>query len=386
MHEAKPFVPSRLVQARERAGLPVAALARVIGVSRQTVDNYEKGETAPTAQVVQKIAAALREDEAFFYAPPLGLAYEHRDVFFRDAARNRVTDQKSAGRELEGILELVHVLLKYVKIPALRLPVTSFPEDPREIDLASVEAAAAALRECWQLGFDPVRNLVRVAELNGVLVRRFVLDYEALDALSIWSVDLERPLVLLNGYKRSAVRSRFDLAHELGHMLLHRGVSPGVRSEAAVHRVLERQAHSFASAFLLPSETWGAEVGDVTLRGLVRLKAKWRVSVGAQLLRAKSLGLVSEERYTNLQRQVSSRGWRKSEPLDETIENEEPVLLRKATELVAKSSPSGLYSIWAQIPRRAQTLSAHAGVPEEFFDPMKAVVSLAPERTVSAPN
>lgn len=378
VHEAKPFVPSRLVQARERAGMPASALARVVGVSRQTIKNYEDGVTAPNAEKVQSLASALNEDEAFFYAPPIEVGYSHEAVYFRDAARNRVTDQKSAGRELEGIMELVQVLLKYVSIPDAKFPTLDVPADPREIDGGMIEDAAERLREHWNLGVEPIRNLTRVAELNGVLVQCFVLDYEALDALSIWSDVLERPVVLLNGYKRSAVRSRFDLAHELGHMLLHRSVSPERRSEASFHKILERQAHHFASALLLPSDTWRSEVGDVTLKGLLRLKPRWMVSVAAQLIRARSLGMVEPDRYAALQKQLSGRGWRRSEPLDETLETESPVLIRKATELVAKESPSGLYTVWSQIPRRSATLSAHAGVPEEFFDPIASLVSMAP--------
>lgn len=378
VHEAMPFVPSRLVQARERAGMPASALARVVRVTRQTIKNYEDGVTAPSAERVQSLASALNEDEAFFYAPPIDVGYSHEGVFFRDAARNRVTDQKAAGRELEGIMELAQVVLKYVNIPDAKIPSLDVPEDPREIDSAMIEKAAEQLRSYWNLGFEPVRNLTRVAELNGTLIQSFVLDYEALDALSIWSDVLERPIVLLNSAKRSAVRSRFDLAHELGHMLLHRSVTPELRSEASYHKFLERQAHQFASALLLPAETWREEVGDVTLKGLLRLKPRWKVSVAAQLIRAKSLGMVTDDRYTALQKQLSARGWRRTEPLDESIEAEQPVLIRKATELVAKESPSGLFTVWSQIPRRSMTLSAYAGVAEEFFDPITSMVTLAP--------
>lgn len=378
LHEATPFVPSRLVQARERAGMPASALARVVHVTRQTIKNYEDGVTAPSAERVQSLASALNEDEAFFYAPPIDVGYSHEGVFFRDAARNRVTDQKAAGRELEGIMELAHVVLKYVNIPDAKIPSLDVPLDPREIDSAMIEKAAEQLRSYWNLGFEPVRNLTRVAELNGILIQSFVLDYEALDALSIWSDVLERPIVLLNSAKRSAVRSRFDLAHELGHMLLHRSVTPELRSEASYHKFLERQAHQFASALLLPAETWREEVGGVTLKGLLRLKPRWKVSVAAQLIRARSLGMVTEDRYAALQKQLSARGWRRTEPLDETIEAEQPVLIRKATELVAKESPSGLYTVWSQIPRRSMTLSAYAGVAEEFFDPITSMVTIAP--------
>lgn len=376
--EVKPFVPRRLIQARERIGLPVSALARLLGVSRQTIDNYEKGKSNPSPQMVVSLAEALNEDVRFFYAPTL-VSYEHEEVFFRDAARNRQADQKAAGRELEGVIEYSFVLTKFVNFPDVRLPQLDFPSDPREIRPARIEEAAEALREYWNLGLEPIRNLTRAAERNGVLVQSFILDNDDLDALSTWSDELDRPVVLLNELKQNCARSRFDLAHELGHVLMHRAVAPALRSEAAVHKVLERQAHAFASALLLPRTTWASEIHDVTLMGLLQLKQRWQVSVAAQLNRAKALGLVSSERHVSLYKQLSKRGWRKKEPLDETLELEKPVLIRKATEMIAKNSPSGLYSVWSKIPKRVDLIASHAGVSREFFDPMESVLSLKSE-------
>lgn len=376
--DAKPFVPRRLMQARERTGLPISALARLLGVSRQTIDNYEKGKSNPNPQTVQKIAEALQEDVRFFYAPTL-VTYEHDGVFFRDAARNRQADQKAAGRELEGITEYSYVLTKFVNFPDANLPELDFPANPREVQPERIEEAAEALREHWNLGLEPIRNLTRAAERNGVLIQRFVLDNEDLDALSMWSDELARPVVLLNDLKQSNVRSRFDLAHELGHVLMHRAVAPELRNEPTVHKALERQAHAFAGALLLPRTTWAPEVGEVTLMGLLQLKMRWQVSVAAQLSRAKALGLVSSDRFVSLYKQLSKRGWRRKEPLDETLELERPVLIRKATEMVAQNSPSGLYSVWSKIPRRVDLVANHAGVPREFFDPMETVLSLKRE-------
>lgn len=376
--DANPFVPQRLVQARERTGLPISALARLLDVSRQTIDNYEKGKFTPNPTMVQEIAEALHEDVRFFYAPTL-VTYEHDGVFFRDAARNRLADQKAAGRELEGIVEYSYVLNRFVNFPEVRLPELDFPADPLEIQPERIEEAAESLREHWDLGMDPIRNLTRAAERNGVLIQRFVLDNENLDALSMWSEELGRPVVLLNELKQSNVRSRFDLAHELGHVLMHRAVAPELRSEPAIHKRLERQAHAFASALLLPRTTWAREVGEVTLRGLLPLKVRWQASVAAQLMRARALKLVNEDRYVSLYKQLSKRGWRRKEPLDDTLELERPVLIRRATEMVAQKSPSGLYSVWSKIPRRVELVASHAGVPREYFDPMESMLSLKQE-------
>ena len=67
-----------------------------------------------------------------------------------------------------------------------------------------------------------------------------------------------RPLILLSADKDSGYRSRFDLAHEIGHLVLHRHIQR--TTDSARHKLMEQQAHHFAGEFLLPAETFASEV------------------------------------------------------------------------------------------------------------------------------
>jgi Zn-dependent peptidase ImmA (M78 family) len=131
------------------------------------------------------------------------------------------------------------------------------------------------------------------------------IDASEVDAFSMWRQDT--PFVFLNTQK-SAEHSRFDAAHELGHLVLHRHGSPQ-------GRIAEQEANAFASAFLMPRSSVLAEVPHMaTVDRLVQLKKLWGVSVAALTYRMHVLGVLSDWHYQSLFVEISKRGFRRSEP------------------------------------------------------------------------
>ena len=181
------------------------------------------------------------------------------------------------------------------------LPVACVP-DMRE---DTPQSAAAGLRDFWGLGNRPIKNMVHLLELKGVRVYSLGEDGKEVDAFSVWRG--ERPYVFLNSQK-SAERSRFDAAHELGHLVLHKHAAPnGLEAE--------KQANEFAAAFLMPEAPLRA-VGRISgLPRVVELKGTWAVSVAAMTYRVHELGLVSKWTYQQLFMEISQRGWRTTEPV-----------------------------------------------------------------------
>ena len=146
----------------------------------------------------------------------------------------------------------------------------------------------------------------------------------------------QRPLVLLTNDKPSYVRSRFDAAHELGHIVLH-------RSARETSRELERQAHEFASALLLPRSVALEELPRAMdgsgWTKLAQLKRKWGISIAALLFRSKDLGLLSPIEFKNAMRYMSVRGWRKMEPGDREMGPPEvPVLVERSIRAIELNS------------------------------------------------
>lgn len=85
---------------------------------------------------------------------------------------------------------------------------------------------------------------------------------QTIDAYSLWTDD-NRPYIILGTIKKSAARRNFDLAHELGHLLLHYKVEFNMH-DRKTYRAYEDEANSFASEFLLPEKAFKEECKDIT--------------------------------------------------------------------------------------------------------------------------
>ena len=167
------------------------------------------------------------------------------------------------------------------------LPAVDLPDLKEDID---PEAAAEHLRFRWGLGDRPISNLVHLLESRGVRVFSLSENTKSVDAFSLWRRGV--PYVFLNTFK-TAERSRFDAAHELGHLVLHRHGGAhrgGVDSEV--------QANNFASAFLMPKSAVLARLPRAhSLNQVIQAKMVWKVSAAALIYRLHKLGAISDWAY-----------------------------------------------------------------------------------------
>ncbi|OXM50674.1 hypothetical protein CFP71_27105 [Amycolatopsis thailandensis] len=320
------FDRARLRMARELRGLTQVQLAREAGsVTAASVSQFENGHTKPATTTLRRLAVALRVPLTFFAAPARPPAQEEVGGFFRSLRSTSPRDRQQALAYVHLARELALELEKHVALPDLNLPRVPIG-DGRPLRSADIEQAAARVRDHWNVPRGPISDVVRLLEMNGVVVVRFRVSIEKVDAFCVNFPD--RPVVALGADKGLRDRSRFDAAHELGHLVLH-GVSGKMGDKAT-----ESEAHEFAAAFLMPADDIRPELPDrVDWPAFLRLKAKWHVSLAALLVRAKALGVLSEHEYAQGWKAMSARGWRKVEP--GSLGNPEaPVLLRRALELM----------------------------------------------------
>lgn len=296
MNAGQLFNPSRLTLARKRRGLTMTKLAAAIGVEPRSVSAYEKGEFGPEDDRLAALAMALRFPEAFFFGEDL-------DEPTPDIASFRALSKMTAGQRDTALGAGAIALMLNEWIEArFELPTPELPDLSRE---DSPEAAAHALRQLWTLGELPIKNVVHLLESKGVRVFSLSVDALEVDAFSMWRQST--PFVFLNT-KKSAEHSRFDAAHELGHLVLHRHGSPQGREA-------EQQANSFASALLMPRASVLANAPRMaSIDHLVKLKKLWGVSVAAMTYRLHTVGVLSDWHYQSLYIELSSRGYRSKEP------------------------------------------------------------------------
>jgi Zn-dependent peptidase ImmA (M78 family) len=231
-------------------------------------------------------------------------------------------------------IEITEFLRVYIRFPEIRFPSFDLPADPAEIGCEQIEELAAETRKFWGLGEGPISNVTWLLENHGAVVTRCELGSATLDAFSEWSKTDSTPYVVLGCGKGSAVRSRYDAAHELGHMVMHRHIGKSYLQQHDVFNRIEAQAHRFAGAFLLPRAAFERDLYSPSLDGLRALKESWRVSIAAMIKRAAQLELISESHERRLWVNLGRRKWRTKEPLDDVLDLEAPRFLRRAMELL----------------------------------------------------
>lgn len=289
------FSAARLSVARHRALLTKKELAARIGVEARTVSGYEKAQYEPSDDVVGRIAAALSFPKEFFFGDDLDIPHQS-GVSFRSLTR--MTSRQRDAAIAAGAIG--YLLCDWVEAE-FDLPEVDLP-DLRE---NTPETAAMSLRQLWGLGERPIKNVIHLLESKGVRVFSLAEHAAEVDAYSVWRG--KRPCIFLNTGK-SSERRRFDACHELGHLLLHRHAGPGGIDA-------EKEANAFASALLMPAASLKSIGRITTVDGLVGIKQKWIVSVAALAYRLHDLRLMSDWNYHMICVEISSRNYRRVEPL-----------------------------------------------------------------------
>jgi Zn-dependent peptidase ImmA (M78 family)/transcriptional regulator with XRE-family HTH domain len=298
------FVPARLRMARAIRQMTATALAAEAGTTPPWVSQSERSRETPSPDLIREFARVLNFPVNFFYRPLEQLPPS--DAFhFRATSRLAKKDEDTA----RALSALAMELSDWIEA-TYRAPAPAVPELQDLIgsdDEVAPEQAAEALRGAWGLGVAPIKNLLQLLESKGAKIYSAGGPLQAIDAFSFRHG--ATPVMFLNVHK-SAERLRFDLAHELGHLVMHGGslhVAPGKEKEQA--------ANDFASSFLMPrSDVLGSIRGNLMLEDVLVLKQRWRVSAMALNLRAHRLGVISEWTYGTLAKQLSMAGFRRGEP------------------------------------------------------------------------
>lgn len=361
------FIGERLREAREARGVNGVALSEMLGVTRQAVSQYENGTVTPAPEILERMALVLNVPERFFWRPVRRATIN--TVFYRSFASATKTARLRAERRYGWLKEITSYLEQYIELPTPEFPDAA--PDLHRLTSADIESIAAAVRAEFALGVAPIPDMVVVLENHGAIVSRFDVGTETLDAFSEWSAEESRPYVILSADKNSAVRSRLDAAHELGHMVLHRHTPPSLLIAKEGFDFIESQAKRFGAAFLLPAQEFSDDFFYPTLAELKRLKDKWGASMAMILKRCEDLDLLPEKEITRLWVALS-RGGRKREAGDDELEPEQPRVLRDSFDLLLQEGERSRAQIKDDLPFSVHDIEALAGLPAGFFEEPRA--------------
>lgn len=305
------MIGPRVKLAREACRFTQQQLAELSGLSQGALSAIESGRVEkPSTDALGRIAAATQFPRSFFLLGPLP---DLPEGSYRRLQRGSSKVDKQIRAQVLHIVEFVARQESLVKLPQVTLrPLTELSS------LAELESVAVDVR--GQLGFndvDPIRNMMRACERCGVVVVRLPSETRDHDSFSAWP-DFGlggRPIIALS-IGHPGDRDRFNVSHELSHLVLHTS-RPGV-----VPKMAEQEAHRLGGALLLPEPAACEEMSrrPVTLRTLMEVKAKYGISMAATARRAYDLGLIGRPQYESIHKQLSARKWTRREPVDVSVE------------------------------------------------------------------
>lgn len=299
-----------MVIARHRRRMSSKGLAEAICLTSVHVSRLENGYHDPEEQTVAAIAKALNFPTEFFYGDEIDPVTKE-GVSFRSMTAMKAADRDAA----VGAGHIAYLLADWTAA-RYNLPAPDLMESSQERDPAR---AARWLRQHWGLGESPIKHMIKLLEAKGVRVFSLAENTATLDAFSCWRGDT--PYIFLNTAK-SAERSRFDAAHELCHLIMHKHGGPHQGKSA------EYEAQLFAASFLMPQSDIEAKIPRaLSLDQIVVAKRRWGVSAAALAYRLNKLGILSDWLYRGMVIEMGRRNYRNNEPNE--IEREESIVWQK---------------------------------------------------------
>ena len=310
------FNGSMLRLARQYRGFHQKELAESISVDAAILSRAENKALVPADHVLEKCARELRFPHAFLFEDfhPTGLPLSFHPMWRkRQAVSQRDIDRVLAGANIRAfhLRRLLQSVSVEPELPFPHIEPGEYGNDCRRI--------ALLMRRAWGAPAGPLHNLTSYIERSGVFVFHVDLEHIDVDGLSV-RLPGQQPFILLNQHL-PADRMRFTLAHEYGHLVMHR-----VPSED-----MEKQANDFASGLLLPADDVRPYfVGKrIDLQLLANLKPLWRVSMASLLVAARELGYIGPGQYQTLWKIFSANRYRLREPPELDFVAEETTLDRR---------------------------------------------------------
>jgi len=347
--------PFWITFARELRGLTKKELADKIKKTPSAMSQIERGLIHPDLETFVSISFALKVPPSFFTEKSeRSKTIELASCHFRSLRSTSQSMRRQSARKGDLCIDFVELLeSKGLLFPKEEVTDFSGVADTDE----DIEQAAMNLRRHWNMKLGPIPNIVKLVESKGIVVLPIEEVCSKVDAYSTWRG--RRPCMLLSMAK-TASRVRFDVSHELGHIVLHEETAAG---EAKT----ERQADRFAGAFLAPRDSFIEECPRRwNYHAFHQLKFRWKMSIQALLYRAKDLGCISQSTYQRAMIQLTRNKMRRDEGAE--WEMEKPVLVTQALELLSEQVIlSDLADEMSLYPNELRDMLSHC-VPKETLD------------------
>lgn len=368
------FFGEKLQSVRELNGLSRKELADKLNLSEQAIWQYENQYTVPKFEVANELKKVFNVKAQFFYTEPFAtniskvesIAYRAEDREARKKTKMETTFIDFTSYFLdkfESKLNLPTSPLPSLRDESIQLYNMSMETNDRLLQLEKIAENARK-----RLDVQSNSELLYKLELSGIYILEKNMG-TSIDAYSTWTSQ-EKPFIILGNKKKSAVRRNFDLAHELGHLLLHYKIDMDSLTKDE-HKIIEKEANDFASFFLLPKEQFLKDFSTISKKSnpesYLDLKMKYMVSIGALEYRAYKMGLLTFEENRYFYATLNRKDYKKNEPLDEDIAIIRPGKVRSLLDLIFKNHLFSLNDILNDYYIDRSFLESLFGIENKFL-------------------
>lgn len=297
-----------LTLARDYRAMTQDDLAKKSGVTQSVVAKIESGMKSDVDErIIDLFSEALNFPPSFFSQKEDVLGFGSSAYFYRKKSTIPAAERKKVHSTVNLSRIAIKKMLKFVEVsPSRKLPEIDIEEYGK-----SASQVAKAIRVFWMLPDGPIKNLTALLESAGIIVVPCDFGTRAIDATSLRLAEMP-PLIFINN-DIPGDRWRFTLAHELAHLIMHR----------IPHESMEEEADEFAAEFLVPEEEIRPQfkmIPSWKLPELVKLKEYWKVAISMLVMRAKTLGVISDSQARYQFMTLSKCGYRLNEPAPLTRE------------------------------------------------------------------
>ncbi|MCR6524441.1 spr1629 family repressor/antitoxin [Lysinibacillus capsici] len=375
------FIGDNLTNLRIMHGYSRKQLSDMLGVTEQAVWQYENNYTSPKMQIVNELKRIFNVKSKYFYTKDIlsrNMIPENikvMNIAYRSKVMNVISKTQAEAKHIEYLDTFVNYLTAQVRYPTMKIiqlreEVIEYLNTSEENRSTQIIKVAELARKRLDFRKDTNEDLLFLIEKSGVFVFEKAIG-EEIDAYSLWTSN-ERPYIILGNMKRSAARRNFDIAHELGHLLLHYRLEFN-NLDRKEHKLIESEANLFAGAFLLPEDEFISDMRNIfsvtNPDAYIDLKKKWNTSLQVLGYRAANLGIIESKSHRNFYAALHRKGYLQREPLDEILPLQKPMKIKSIIDLVSKKGIIDIRQMiendWkVEIPFFYQL----TGIDSKFFD------------------
>lgn len=372
------FIGENLQNIRIMHGFTRKQLGDKLEITEQSIWQYENGYLSPKMEVLNKLKKIFHVRSQYFYTTDLlnqmqGNNIDLRHIAYRSTTINSIQKTEAESKHIAFIDAFLKRIERNVKYPTNRLDTLrdyaiELLNNEHGSRLEKVKEIALKARRILEVDKLGNENLLYTLEKYGAFIIEKPIG-DKVDAYSLWTLD-NRPYIILGNIKKSAVRRNFDLAHELGHLLIHYKVE-FTTADKKDYRKYEQEANIFAGEFLLPEDDFTSDILNLPKKSnpdfYLDLKKKWYVSIQAMAYRAHQLNLITYQQYRYFNMQIHRRGYKSSEPLDNVINIAKPGKIPSILELLFKKKYISLDYLLDSFNVDVMFLVNLLGIDEGFF-------------------